>query len=433
MKRREFIGFTSLVATFWLPLLSRCGQEFIIEAATDYDSIDLDRHIVNLTERQGSGSTTVIKVVGVGGAGLNAVEHMIREGIQGVEYIVTDTSAQALARSNADARLQLGQTGLGAGGILLAGRHAAIEAREIIAGSLRGAHIVLIVAGMGGGTGTGAGPIVAEIARELGILTVAVVIKPLGFEDKRLKIAEAGIAELQKYVNSLIVFLNDKLLYVLGDDVSMDEAFKAADNVLRNAVGGIAEIINLPGLVNADFEEVRTVMGEMGMAMMGSAKASGVDRARIAAERAVASPLLEGVNLSSAKGVLVNITSTRGLNMPEVIEAMNTIREFASEDAHIVFGAVYDENMGEEIRVTIVATGLGQARSKRQIFEEMDQDIPEVVSNVVSRDKSKSLAVGFKKHVLEMLSSGLCVAPPTLSTAALTRGNIYFTKYYRPD
>ena len=312
---------------------------------------------------------TVIKVIGVGGAGGNAVDHMIREGVNGVEFVAANTDAQALKRSGAVQKLRLGKTGLGAGAKPEAGRSAALEEREHIAEALKGAHLVFITAGMGGGTGTGAAPIVAEVARELGILTVAVVTKPFGFEGKRLKVAEAGIAELQKHVDSLIVILNDKLMDVLGDDVSMDEAFKAADNVLRNAVGGIAEIINFPGLVNVDFEDVRTVMGEMGMAMMGSANASGVDRARIAAEQAVASPLLEGINLSGAKGVLVNITSTRGLKMKEVNEVMNTVREFAAEDAHIIFGAVYDESMGEEIRVTVVATGLGQAQAKRQTFE----------------------------------------------------------------
>ena len=312
---------------------------------------------------------TVIKVIGVGGAGGNAVDHMIREGVMGVEFVAANTDAQALKRSVAHKKVRLGKTGLGAGAKPEAGRNAAVEEREQIAESLRGAHMVFITAGMGGGTGTGAAPIVAEVARELGILTVAVVTKPFGFEGKRLKVAEAGIAELQKNVDSLIVILNDKLMDVLGDDVSMDEAFKAADNVLRNAVGGIAEIINFPGLVNVDFEDVRTVMGEMGMAMMGSANASGVDRARIAAEQAVASPLLEGINLSGAKGVLVNITSTRGLKMKEVNEVMNTVREFAADDAHIIFGAVYDESMGEEIRVTVVATGLGQAQAKRQSFE----------------------------------------------------------------
>ena len=312
---------------------------------------------------------TVIKVIGVGGAGGNAVDHMIREGVMGVEFVAANTDAQALNRSVAHKKIRLGKTGLGAGAKPEAGRSAAVEEREHIAEALKGAHMVFITAGMGGGTGTGAGPIVAEVARELGILTVAVVTKPFGFEGKRLKVAEEGIAELQKHVDSLIVILNDKLMDVLGDDVSMDEAFKAADNVLRNAVGGIAEIINFPGLVNVDFEDVRTVMGEMGMAMMGSANASGVDRARIAAEQAVASPLLEGINLSGAKGVLVNITSTRGLRMKEVNEVMNTVREFAADDAHIIFGAVYDESMGEEIRVTVVATGLGQAQARRQSFE----------------------------------------------------------------
>jgi cell division protein FtsZ len=312
---------------------------------------------------------TVIKVIGVGGAGGNAVDHMIREGVMGVEFVAANTDAQALKRSVAHKKIRLGQSGLGAGAKPEAGRSAALEEREQIADALRGAHMVFITAGMGGGTGTGAGPIVAEVARELGILTVAVVTKPFAFEGKRLKVAEAGIAELQKNVDSLIVILNDKLMDVLGDEVSMDDAFKAADNVLRNAVGGIAEIINFPGLVNVDFEDVRTVMGEMGMAMMGSANASGVDRARIAAEQAVASPLLEGINLSGAKGVLVNITSTRGLKMKEVNEVMSTVREFAAEDAHIIFGAVYDESMGEEIRVTVVATGLGQAQAKRQTFE----------------------------------------------------------------
>jgi len=316
-----------------------------------------------------SDSETVIKVFGVGGAGGNAVDHMIREGVMGVEFVAANTDAQALKRSVAHKKLRLGKTGLGAGAKPEVGRDAAVEEREQITEALKGAHMAFITAGMGGGTGTGAAPIVAEIAREMGVLTVAVVTKPFAFEGKRAKIADAGIAELQKHVDSLIVILNDKLMDVLGDDVSMDEAFKAADNVLRNAVGGIAEIINFPGLVNVDFEDVRTVMSEMGMAMMGSAYASGVDRARIAAEQAVASPLLEGVNLSGAKGVLVNITSSRSLKMKEVNEVMNTVREFAADDAHIIFGAVYDEGMGDELRVTVVATGLGQQQSRRQPFE----------------------------------------------------------------
>ncbi len=318
---------------------------------------------------------TVIKVMGIGGAGGNAVDHMIREGVNGVEFIVANTDAQALKRNVAGSKIQLGKNGLGAGAKPEAGKTAALEDRERIADHLRGAHMVFLTAGMGGGTGTGAAPVIAEVARELGILTVAVVTKPFAFEGKRMKVAEAGISELQKHVDSLIVILNDKLMEVLGDDVSMDEAFKEADNVLRNAVGGIAEIINFPGLVNVDFEDVRTVMSEMGMAMMGSAYASGVDRARIAAEQAVASPLLEGINLSGAKGVLVNITATRGLKMREVNEVMATVRAFAADDAHIIFGAVYDDAMGDDIRVTVVATGLGQAQLKRQSFTVIDSPV----------------------------------------------------------
>jgi len=328
-----------------------------------------------IIDREQGERDTVIKVIGIGGAGGNAVDHMIREGVNGVDFITANTDSQALGRSIAIQKLQLGKTGLGAGAKPEAGRSAAIEERDAIVESLRGAHMVFITAGMGGGTGTGAAPIVAEVARELGVLTVAVVTKPFGFEGKRLKVADLGISELQKHVDSLIVILNDKLMDVLGDDVSMDDAFKAADNVLRNAVGGIAEIINFPGLVNVDFEDVRTVMGEMGMAMMGSANAAGVDRARIAAERAVSSPLLEGVNLSGAKGVLVNITATRSLKMKEVNEVMNTVRAFAADDAHIIFGAVYDEDMAEDIRVTVVATGLGQAQAKRQNFEVINSSL----------------------------------------------------------
>jgi len=335
---------------------------------------------------------TVIKVMGIGGGGGNAVDHMIREGVNGVEFIVANTDAQALKRNIAGSKIQLGKSGLGAGAKPEAGKIAAQEDRERIADHLRGAHMVFLTAGMGGGTGTGAAPVIAEIARELGILTVAVVTKPFPFEGKRMKIAEVGIAELQKHVDSLIVILNDKLMEVLGEDVSMEDAFKGANNVLRNAVGGIAEIINFPGLVNVDFEDVRTVMSEMGMAMMGSAYASGLDRARIAAEQAVASPLLEGINLSGAKGVLVNITATRNLKMREVNEVMATVRAFAAEDAHIIFGAVYDDAMGDDIRVTVVATGLGQAQMKRQSFTVIDTPIP--VLQATGTEHAQPSAIG---------------------------------------
>ena len=302
---------------------------------------------------------TVIKVVGVGGAGGNAVDHMIRNGVVGVEFVAANTDAQSLSRCLAKHQLQLGSTGLGAGAKPEAGRAAALEQREAIRELLAGSHMCFITGGMGGGTGTGAAPVVAEIAREMGVLTVAVVTKPFAFEGRRLRIAEAGIEELAEHVDSLIVILNEKLMDVLGEDVSMKDAFRAADDVLYNAVAGISEIINCPGLVNVDFEDVRTVMAEMGMAMMGSAYAAGIDRARVAAEQAVASPLLEGVNLAGARGVVVNITASEALKMLEVHEVMRTIQSFSAEDAHIIFGAVYDEAMGDNLRVTVVATGLG--------------------------------------------------------------------------
>lgn len=313
--------------------------------------------------QEDASGTTVIKVVGVGGAGGNAVEHMIREGVGGVEFICCNTDSQALDKSSAHVKLQLGP-GLGAGGKPEKARELAQADRQRIAEVLEGAHMVFITAGMGGGTGTGAGPVIAEVARELGILTVAVVTKPFEYEGRRKRLAEEGVTELAQYVDSLIVILNEKLEEVLGDDVSMLDAFKAADNVLRNAVGGIAEIINVPGLVNVDFEDVRTVMGEMGKAMMGSAMASGVDRARIAAEEAVASPLLEGIELSGARGVLVNITASNTLGLKEYKDVMNTIRQYTAAEATVICGAVFDESMEDQLRVTVVATGLGAIAGK---------------------------------------------------------------------
>jgi len=310
----------------------------------------------------------VIKVVGVGGAGGNAVDHMIEQGVEGVEFFAVNTDAQVLSRSRARNQIQLGTSGLGAGAKPEEARTVAIAERERLEETLAGSHMVFITAGMGGGTGTGAGPVLAEVARSLGILTVAVVTKPFTWEgSKRMKIAEAGIEEMAPHVDSLIVILNDKLEEVLGDDVTQEDAFRAADDVLNNAVAGIAEIINQPGLVNVDFQDVRTVMTEQGMAMMGSAVASGVDRARIAAEQAIACPLLEGVNLAGARGVLVNITASRhSLKLRETKEVMNTIRAFAAEDATIIYGGVYDDALGEDLRVTVVATGLGQPLGVRQ-------------------------------------------------------------------
>ncbi len=311
----------------------------------------------------------VIKVIGVGGCGGNAVDHMIENGVQGVEFISANTDAQALQRNRAGTVMQLGEEitkGLGAGANPEIGRDSAIENRDRIAEAIEGADMLFVTAGMGGGTGTGAAPVVAQVAKEMGILTVAVVTKPFGFEGKRLKVAQAGIDELTQHVDSLIVIPNDKLMAVLGEDVSMLDAFKAANNVLYGAVAGIAEVINCPGLVNVDFADVRTVMSEMGMAMMGSAIASGAERARIAAEQAVASPLLEDVNLSGARGVLVNITASLELKMKEVHDVMNTIKKFVAEDATVIVGTVIDEAMGDSLRVTMVATGLGMPAARPQ-------------------------------------------------------------------
>ena len=304
----------------------------------------------------------VIKVVGVGGCGGNAIDHMIEAGVQGVEFIVANTDAQALKRNRAPIQLQLGTTvtkGLGAGANPEVGRQAAIEDRERIVELIEGADMLFLTAGMGGGTGTGAAPIVAETARELGILTVAVVTKPFAFEGKRQRIAHDGLEALSRHVDSLIVIPNEKLMHVLGDDVSMLDAFKAANSVLHGAVAGIAEVINCPGLVNVDFADVRTVMSEMGMAMMGSASSTGAHRSVSAAEQAVASPLLEDVNLAGARGVLVNITASSSLKMKEVHDVMNTIKGFTAEDATVIVGTVIDEAMADRLRVTMVATGLG--------------------------------------------------------------------------
>jgi cell division protein FtsZ len=311
----------------------------------------------------------VIKVIGVGGCGGNAVDHMLERGVEGVEFICMNTDAQALKRNRSQRLLQLGTgvtKGLGAGANPDVGRQAAMEDRERIVELIDGADMLFLTAGMGGGTGTGAAPIVAEVARELGILTVAVVTKPFAFEGKRLKIAQTGLEELGRHVDSLIVIPNDKLMAVLGEDISMLDAFKAANSVLHGAVAGIAEVIKCPGLVNVDFADVRTVMSEMGMAMMGSAIASGPHRATEAAEQAVASPLLEDVNLAGARGVLVNITASMSLKMKEVHEVMNTIKAFTADDATVIVGTVIDEALGDGLRVTMVATGLGSPIHRQQ-------------------------------------------------------------------
>ena len=315
-------------------------------------------------------SNAVIKVVGVGGAGGNAVAHMIRRNVQGVDFICANTDAQALIDTGAPVQIRLGRTGLGAGAKPEQGRSAAETARDDIRDALQGANMVFLTAGMGGGTGTGAGPVVAEVAKELGILTVGVVTKPFSFEGtKRMQVAEEGIRELSNHVHSLIVVLNEKLQDVIDEDASFEECFKMADDVLHNACAGIAEIINVKGNINVDFQDLTTIMSEPGQAMMGTAVASGEDRARRAAEEAIACPLLEGVDLNGARGVLVNVTAGRSLKRREVKEIMDIIESYRSEDATVVFGQAYDDALGDELRVTVVATGLGRARAKPQLVQ----------------------------------------------------------------
>ncbi|MEJ2529143.1 MAG: cell division protein FtsZ [Gammaproteobacteria bacterium] len=312
----------------------------------------------------------VIKVVGVGGGGGNAVNHMVDANIEGVDFICANTDAQALNNSRVRTLLQLGSNitkGLGAGTNPDIGRGAALEDRDRIQEALDGADMVFITAGLGGGTGTGAAPIVAEVARDMGVLTVAVVTKPFAFEGgKRMKVAEAGVHELAKYVDSLITIPNEKLLAVLGKEISLLNAFKTANDILLGAVQGIAELITRPGLINVDFADVRTVMSEMGVAMMGSGSSRGDERARLAAEEAIHSPLLEDVNLSGARGILVNITAGPDLSIGEFDEVGNTVKAVACDDATVVVGTVIDPDMGDELRVTVVATGLGEMSVRSQ-------------------------------------------------------------------
>lgn len=312
-------------------------------------------------------ANAVIKVIGVGGGGGNALEHMVANKIEGVDFICANTDAQALRKSNATTHLQLGTDitkGLGAGANPDVGRQAALEDRERIMEVINGADMVFITAGMGGGTGTGAAPVVAQVAKEMGILTVAVVTKPFPFEGgKRMKVAIAGIEELGQHVDSLITIPNEKLLKVLGKEMSLLNAFKSANDVLLGAVQGIAELITREGMINVDFADVRTVMSEMGMAMMGTGRASGENRAVEAATLAVSSPLLEDIDLAGARGVLVNITAGLDMSIGEFEDVGNTIKEFASDDATVVVGTVIDPDMTDELRVTVVATGLGAARA----------------------------------------------------------------------
>lgn len=319
----------------------------------------------------------VIKVVGVGGGGGNAVEHMVAESIDGVEFICANTDAQALKNSNAKVLIQLGDEltkGLGAGANPQVGREAAEEDRDRIREVLKGADMVFITAGMGGGTGTGAAPVFAEVAKELGILTVAIVTKPFSFEGKQRAIAaEDGIRRLAEHVDSLITIPNNKLLSVLGKNISLINAFKAANNVLLGAVKGISDLITRPGLINVDFADVRTVMSAMGMAMMGTGSARGEDRARQAAEAAIASPLLEDINLSGARGILVNITAGLDMSIGEFEEVGDVIKSFITDDATVVVGTVIDPNLTDEMRVTVIVTGLGDTRQRGQQVNQQQQ------------------------------------------------------------
>jgi len=321
-----------------------------------------------------SPQNAVIKVIGIGGGGGNAIEHMMEENIEGVEFVCANTDAQALKKSSANTLIQLGETitrGLGAGANPEIGRRSAEEDRERIKDSLNGADMVFITAGMGGGTGTGAAPIFAQVAKELGILTVAVTTRPFTFEGKvRMQVADQGIANLSQYVDSLITIPNNKLLTVLGKNVTLVNAFKAANDVLSGAVQGIAELITRPGLINVDFADVRTVMSEMGMAMMGTGSASGEDRARLAAEAAISSPLLEDVDMIGAKGVLVNITAGMDMSIGEFEEVGDAIKNITSDGATVVVGTVIDPELREEVRVTVIVTGLGRKEGLRPVRNE---------------------------------------------------------------
>ena len=357
----------------------------------------------------------VIKVIGVGGGGGNAVENMLKANIKGVEFISANTDAQALKELEGSAvrtTLQLGHNitqGLGAGADPDIGRQSALDDRDQIMDVLDGSDMLFIAAGMGGGTGTGAAPIVAQVAKEMGILTVAIVTRPFSFEgEKRAQIADGGIRDLSQFVDSLITVPNDKLLSVLGPEMNFVNAFSAADDVLLGAVQGIAQIITCRGLINVDFADVKTVMGEMGMAMMGSGKAQGEDRARVAAEAAISSPLLEDINLTGAKGILVNITAGMDLTIGEFDEVGNTIKGFASESATVVVGTVIDPEMSGEIQVTIVATGLGQTTfaddtSKMKVLEGGvgSMDYKELERPTVIRNKTVNSDVGFAKGGLD--------------------------------
>jgi cell division protein FtsZ len=363
--------------------------------------------------------SAVIKVIGVGGGGGNAVEHMLAGNIEGVDFIVANTDAQALKNSSARTILQLGTDvtkGLGAGANPEVGEQAAQEDRERIMGVLEGTDMVFITAGMGGGTGTGASPVIAQVAKELGVLTVAVVTRPFGFEGrKRAHTAEEGIQKLSQHVDSLIIIPNEKLLGVLGSETSLLDSFKAANDVLYNAVQGISELITRPGLINVDFADVTTVMQEMGMAMMGSGKASGEDRARRAVEEAIASPLLEDIDLAGARGILVNMTAGVNISIGEFREMGAVIEQFASENATVVVGSVIDPEMQDEVRVTVIATGVGTPQNKKQTEDKQNTN-----TNPVPKIDTSSAAPteGHNSRVVSHAPSVAVQVPPAIPTPA---------------
>lgn len=339
----------------------------------------------------GHSQNAIIKVLGIGGGGGNAVAHMLTSGIEGVDFVCANTDSQALKTARVKTGIQIGcniTKGLGAGASPDVGRQAAMEDRDRLQEVIEGTDMLFITAGMGGGTGTGAAPVVAQLAKEMGILTVAVVTKPFSMEGvKRAQVADQGIAELAKYVDSLITIPNEKLLTVLGPNTTLLDAFKSANQVLQGAVQGIAELITRPGLINVDFADVRTVMSEMGMAMMGSGESMGDDRAREAAEAAISSPLLEDINLAGAKGILVNVTAGMDLSIGAFQEVGETVKQFASDDATVVVGTVIDPEMSNEIRVTVVATGLGQAAGLAQAPMKMVSNKRQGDANYADLDK----------------------------------------------
>ncbi|WP_281222824.1 cell division protein FtsZ [Photobacterium sanguinicancri] len=363
----------------------------------------------------------VIKVIGVGGGGGNAVDHMVRESIEGVEFITVNTDAQALRKSSVSTVIQIGgdiTKGLGAGANPQVGRDSALEDREAIKNELQGSDMIFIAAGMGGGTGTGAAPIIAEVAKELGILTVAVVTKPFSFEGKkRMAFAEQGIEELSKHVDSLITIPNEKLLKVLGRGITLLDAFAKANDVLKNAVQGIAELITRPGMINVDFADVRTVMSEMGHAMMGSGMAVGDDRAEEAAEMAISSPLLEDIDLAGARGVLVNITAGMDMRLDEFETVGNTVKAFASDNATVVIGTSLDPEMTDELRVTVVATGIGKESKPDITLVTTSKPAPAVAS---SQEKAAVSAIEEQPKTAPLTQSNSVESPSSSSSSAAT-------------